>query len=216
LADLSRLTLDHGLAGTGRAAVPRVNVHVDYSTLTALTAAAAAAQRPQRPPGTGAEGLTQRPSAPPAVRPELITGNAIAGGPQFEDGTPLSRVTLLRITCDSEIKRFVFGPESEILDVGRSRRTFTRTQRAAIIARDKHCTYPGCHAPPAISECHHVAQWVRDHGETSVENGILVCWYHHDLIHRRDLTITRRGHQWVFSDAHGEEIDADGGRRETG
>ena len=55
---------------------------------------------------------------------------------------------------------------------------------------------------------HHVEQWSRDHGDTSVTNGILLCWYHHDLIHRMNMTITRDTNAWTFTDRHGTPIHA--------
>jgi len=46
----------------------------------------------------------------------------------------------------------------------------------------------------------------RDHGDTSVTDGILLCWYHHDHIHRRDITVHRTQARWVFTDVHGHTI----------
>jgi hypothetical protein len=100
----------------------------------------------------------------------------------------------------------VFGPQSDIVDVGRAERTFTGARRSAIIARDRHCQFPGCSAPPAISECHHVKHWARDRGDTSVDNGIMLCWHHHDYVHRRGIDIQRRGTWWLFTDAAGREL----------
>jgi hypothetical protein len=139
----------------------------------------------------------------------MLTGEADAGVPQYEDGTPVPRALLDRIACDSEIQRLVFGPASQVLDVGRAERTFTGPRRAAVVARDKHCRYPTCTAPPVLCEGHHVRHWARDHGSTSVDNGILLCWYHHDVVHRRHVEIHRRRDRWVFVDARGIEIGPD-------
>jgi hypothetical protein len=136
----------------------------------------------------------------PGLAPGL-TPETLKNSPQFQDGTPIPRDLLNKLACDGELNRYIFGPKSEILDVGRGERTFTGARRSAIIARDRHCQFPGCSAPPAISECHHVRHWSRDHGETSVENGIMLCWFHHDHVHRRGIEIRRRGTRWVFTDA---------------
>ena len=139
----------------------------------------------------------------------MLTGPPTAGGPQFQDGTPIPRTLLDRLACDSELHRVLFGPHSEVLDVGRSERTFTRARRTALIARDKHCQYPTCTAPPALCEGHHVDHWARDHGPTAVHNGILLCWHHHALVHHRHLDIHRHDGRWVFVDPHGTPVDPD-------
>ena len=57
-------------------------------------------------------------------------------------------------------------------------RLFTETQRLALIARDNGCSFPGCDAPPALCQAHHILDWVND-GPTSLENGTLLCGFHH-------------------------------------
>ncbi|GAA2727094.1 hypothetical protein GCM10009866_27560 [Cellulomonas aerilata] len=187
---LANLVLDKGLAGEGRASRPRLNVLVSYETLQAVTAWAVARQ----------DGFTLLAAAPE------VTADSVLHGPQFEDGTPIPRILLDRLACDGELNRVIFGPQSEILDVGRAERTFTRARRNAIIARDRHCRFPGCSAPPTLSECHHVRHWARDHGSTSVDNGILLCWHHHGYVHARGIEIHRQGARWVFTDAAGREL----------
>ncbi|WP_344466855.1 DUF222 domain-containing protein [Cellulomonas aerilata] len=137
---LANLVLDKGLAGEGRASRPRLNVLVSYETLQNVAERAVAQQ----------DGRTLPKSA------AVLTAESVLHCPQFEDGTPLPRILLNRLACDGELNRVIFGPTSEILDVGRAERTFTRARRNAIIARDRHCRFPRCSAPPTLSECHHV------------------------------------------------------------
>lgn len=59
-----------------------------------------------------------------------------------------------------------------------SQRIFTEQQRLALIARDGGCSHPGCDAAPAFTETHHIIPW-QDGGPTSIDNGTLVCSYHH-------------------------------------
>jgi hypothetical protein len=190
LYDLCRVVIDKGLAGTGKATRPRITVHVPFETLQNVADRARAAE----------EGRTL-----PVLVPGM-TPQAVLHGPQFEDGAPVPRPLLDKLACDGELNRIIFGPTSEVLDVGRAQRTFTNARRDAIIARDRHCQFPGCTAPPVISECHHVRHWTRDHGSTSVDNGILLCWHHHDVVHRRHIEIHRRAERWLFTDADGRQI----------
>ena len=141
-----------------------------------------------------------------SVTAEAVTDERELSGPQFEDGSPVPRALLNRLACDSEINRIIFGPQSQVLDVGRAERTFVGPRRTAIVARDKHCRYPPCTAPPALCEGHHLRHWARDHGDTSVRNGILLCYFHHDLVHRRGIDIRRDGDSWTFTDRHGNRI----------
>ena len=87
-----------------------------------------------------------------------------------------------RLCCDAGIARIITDPGGEPLDVGRASRTFTAAQTRAIIARDRRCTWPGCEAPPAWSDCHHIMHWA-DGGDTSVDNATLLCGRHHDRVH---------------------------------
>ncbi|MFD1507479.1 DUF222 domain-containing protein [Georgenia yuyongxinii] len=124
----------------------------------------------------------------------------------FEDGSPIPPALLGRLACASNMHRVVFGPESEVLDVGREKRLFTAAQTRAIIARDKRCQYPRCNAPPGEGEIHHSIWWWAQFGTTSVRLGILLCWFHHDYVHAQGISIERRNGQWVFLRKDGSVI----------
>jgi hypothetical protein len=97
--------------------------------------------------------------------------------------TPISAGTARRLACSANIIPIVLGGESEVLDVGRANRLFTRGQRLALAARDRGCTWPGCEAPPGWCEAaHSVRSWLAG-GKTSLDNAALLCPYHH---HRLD------------------------------
>ncbi|MGC5617469.1 DUF222 domain-containing protein [Georgenia sp. Z1491] len=138
-----------------------------------------------------------------AIDPRVMDGIQPA---TFEDGTPIPHAMLARLACDSALMRVIFGPESTVLDVGRDKRIFPANMTRAIHARDQHCQYPDCDEPPGFGEIHHSLHWYKDHGPTSIEHGILLCWHHHDLIHTRNITITRRTGHWHFHDQHGRPI----------
>jgi hypothetical protein len=69
------------------------------------------------------------------------------------------------------------------LDVGFCE-TIPEHIRRMVKARDKCCRWPGCDAPPARCQCHHIRP-KRKGGVTALHNCILLCWYHHQVcIHR--------------------------------
>jgi hypothetical protein len=109
----------------------------------------------------------------------------------LEDGTPVPASVLAAAMCDCEITRVVIDAEGVPLDVGRSQRVFTGAQRRAVIARDRECAWPGCDSHARWDDVHHIRWWERDEGPTSVENGVLLCSFHHHEVHRRDLAIAR-------------------------
>jgi len=129
--------------------------------------------------------------------------------PTLEDGTPIPPAVLARLACEPQISRVVFGAVSTILDAGREKRIYPANQVRAIIARDKHCQYPGCDEPPGFGEVHHSLWWAQHLGGTDVEHGVLLCWHHHDWVHAHEVTITRSEGRWWFRDRHGWLITAD-------
>ncbi|MBG6213603.1 HNH endonuclease signature motif containing protein, partial [Cryobacterium sp. CAN_C2] len=52
---------------------------------------------------------------------------------------------------------------------------------AAIAARDEGCIIPGCTIPARWCEIHHIIPW-QNNGPTNIDNGTLLCWYHHHTI----------------------------------
>ena len=109
----------------------------------------------------------------------------------LEDGTPVAMSELAQALCDCEITRIVMSAEGVPLDLGRTKRTYAGVHRRAVVARDRQCAWNGCHTSARWSQVHHIRWWDRDRGSTSIENGVLLCDYHHHEVHRLDLTIER-------------------------
>lgn len=77
----------------------------------------------------------------------------------------------------------VLGGESQVLDVGRSRRFVTPGLWHALVARDRHCTFVGCQRLAEACDAHHIEHWA-DGGATSLDNLALVCRRHHVVVHQ--------------------------------
>lgn len=94
---------------------------------------------------------------------------------------PISLRTVDRLICAGGYQKIVFGDDGQILHLGGKERFFTSQQRRAIAARDGGCIIPGCPVTAAWAEVHHVIPW-KKHGPTDVDNGVLLCFYHHATI----------------------------------
>lgn len=97
-------------------------------------------------------------------------------------GRPISAANIRRMACNADLLPAVLGTSGELLDLGRESRSFTKAQRKALALRDRGCTVPGCHRAAATCEAHHVKPWLEG-GETSVQNGALLCLFHHLQVH---------------------------------
>lgn len=201
LASLAHQSLDAGKQGSSARVRPHVSVTVSWATLQALARACTSAEAAQ------AGGVTApgEPLIPAHIDHAFLIGAEPA---TFDDGTPLSPGLLARIACESQLSRVVFGADSTILDVGREKRIFPAHQARGIIARDRHCQFPGCDEPPEFGEIHHSLHWAKDLGPTSTDHGVLLCWHHHDVVHLREITISRDAGAWQFTDRHGWPLTA--------
>jgi hypothetical protein len=97
--------------------------------------------------------------------------------------TPISATTARRMAADARLIPAVLGGAGEVLDLGRSRRLFTRAQKLALAERDGGCAWTGCPHPPNYTETHHIRWWTAHHGQTDLDNGVLLCSSHHHRIH---------------------------------
>ena len=96
---------------------------------------------------------------------------------------PISASAARRLAADAHIIPEVLGAASEVLDLGMSRRLFSKAQRIAFAERDGGCAWGDCGRPPSYTEAHHIEWWSHDE-PTDLDNGILLCSRHHHALHR--------------------------------
>ena len=83
----------------------------------------------------------------------------------------------------------VLRSRSVVLDLGRTTRLFTRSQRIALGLRDGGCTAKGCETSASGCHAHHDDPWSRL-GSTDLANGRLLCPRHHRLAHNTAYAMT--------------------------
>ena len=102
------------------------------------------------------------------------------------DGTPVPARTLRRLACDAQILPAIFSGGSQPLDLGMARRAANTAQRAALVARDKHCI--GCGAQADWCQAHHIVHWQHG-GPTNLDNLCLLCSRCHHRVHDQDWQV---------------------------
>jgi hypothetical protein len=110
----------------------------------------------------------------------------------MEPDLAITPADISRLLCESSLSRVIIGPDSIPLDVGRATRHPSKALRRALSVRDKGCRFPGCHRPPSWCHSHHVEPWELD-GETNIGNLVLLCSFHHHLVHKAGWSDTFDG-----------------------
>ena len=109
---------------------------------------------------------------------------------EIEHGPALAAETARRLACDAGIVQIEEDADGEPLAIGRKTRAVPSAIRRALEARDRGCRFPGCIRHRSV-DAHHIRHWA-DGGETSVQNLVLLCRHHHQLIHEGGFTLERR------------------------
>lgn len=134
----------------------------------------------------------------------VLEGSSEDGDCYIQGAGAISPETARRITCDSHA--MLLGlKDGKPLSAGRKTRTFKDAMRRALEAKNKMCCWPGCGNKVHL-QGHHVKHWARDRGETDIDNGALLCWFHHRKVHEGRIEMVRDGEGWRFVTPDGKVI----------
>ncbi len=128
------------------------------------------------------------PADPGAGTPGCCCGTRDADGVgrvcQLTTGEHATLAFAAVLLCTGWARRVIYDPHTGIvIDMGRRARVFTRTQRRALIYRDRGCVFPGCDRPARFCDAHHIKPWELG-GLTDLINGVLLCRRHHTMVHK--------------------------------
>src|SRR6202795_4343626 len=134
---------------------------------------------------------TQRTHLQVTVPFETMLGLPGAPGADLEfSPSPISAKTVERLACDASVTRIVLDSKSQVIDVGRAKRTIKGPARKAVNVRDRGCTWPGCERPASWTSGHHIRHWFNG-GTNEPPNLTLLCYRHHWMVHEGGWQIIR-------------------------
>lgn len=136
----------------------------------------------------------------------------------LENGPGLEPKAVDRIACDAAWVHVVHDVrEGEPLRLGRKTRKISPALRRALRIRDGACVFPGCDRRSHL-DAHHALSWSLG-GPTDLENLLLVCRFHHMLLHEAGFGVRAdtssavgrqkgAGVRWEFTDPVGRAVPA--------
>jgi Domain of unknown function (DUF222)/HNH endonuclease len=127
---------------------------------------------------------------------EALKGELGVPPADLELSLPISTRTAERIACDCTMSRVVMA-DSMVIDVGRATRTVSPPTMRALRVRDKGCRFPGCDRQVNWSSPHHIIAWARG-GPGNLPNLVLLCYYHHRLVHEGGWQVVKAGREFKF------------------
>ena len=111
------------------------------------------------------------------------------GGCEVEGGGVIHPETARRLACDRRIQVVMADGEGQPLRLGRTSREPTAAMMRQLRHRDRECRFPGCGAR-RFTQAHHVVWWSNG-GATDLDNLVLICGFHHKLVHEFGWSIAR-------------------------
>lgn len=118
------------------------------------------------------------------------TSSGRLGSFEIDGGPALHREAGERMLCTARIQTVLEDRAGEVLGLGRMKREPSAWMMRQIRYRDRGCRFPGC-GTRAFTQAHHITWWSRG-GRTDLDNLVLVCSFHHRLVHEYGWSIERR------------------------
>jgi hypothetical protein len=142
--------------------------------------------------GSGSGAVVERGNGQVIVHLDATTGTA-----RREGGPEVPASTAQRLACDARVQVLLTDRKSNRMYLGRARRLATPAQIAALTVRDgSGCRFPGC-THTRYLHAHHVRHWLHG-GRTDVDNLLLICSFHHRVVHDHGYRIRWVAGRWEF------------------
>jgi hypothetical protein len=116
----------------------------------------------------------------------LLSGT---GGCEVEGGPVIHPETARRLLCNGRVQTVIEDEAGQPLRLGRLSREPSAWMLRQLRYRDVECIFPGCGAR-RFTQAHHIVWWEHG-GRTDLDNLVLVCFFHHRLVHEHGWAVKR-------------------------
>jgi hypothetical protein len=110
-------------------------------------------------------------------------------GCELEGGGVLHPETARRLLCNARVQAVVEDEAGDVIRLGRTSRVVPAWMIRQLRYRDPECRFPACGAR-RFTQAHHIVWWEHG-GRTDLDNLVLVCSFHHKLVHELGWTVAR-------------------------
>jgi uncharacterized protein DUF222/HNH endonuclease len=117
---------------------------------------------------------------------EALSGRRNA---ETEHGAVMPPEALQRLACDARIQVVTENEANDAIALGRTKREPSASMMRQLRHRDRGCRFPGC-GSTQFANAHHIVWWSRG-GATDLDNLLLICGFHHRLVHEHGWTVQR-------------------------
>ncbi|HSJ52085.1 MAG TPA: DUF222 domain-containing protein [Actinomycetota bacterium] len=121
-----------------------------------------------------------------------VPAETLAGGnpnAMVENGPVIPAETARRLACNARIQVVLEDQMAQPVHFGRLSREPSAAMMRQLRYRDRECRFPGCGAR-RFTHAHHI-EWWSSGGRTDLENLLLVCSFHHRLVHEHGWKVAR-------------------------
>ena len=108
---------------------------------------------------------------------------------EIEDGPAIDADAARRLACNARRQTVVEDPSGLPVRLGRVTREPPAWMVRHLKYRDGECRFPGC-GSKRFTQAHHIVWWEQG-GRTDLENLVLVCTFHHRLVHEYGWRVRR-------------------------
>jgi hypothetical protein len=121
---------------------------------------------------------------------------------EIEGGGVAHPETARRLACTARIQPVIEDAKGDTVGLGRASREPSAAMMRQLRYRDSECRFPGCGAR-RFTQAHHIVWWSNG-GATDLHNLVLICTFHHKLVHEYGWAVKREEDgtvRWFHPDA---------------